>query len=180
MMSKHVILSSAVATMLFAGFASTASAQRGNEIDSVRIDVHLDANYWGGFGTGARVEIPIIRDVVNRVHDEMAITPGIDFLFAHFYYYRHPHDDFVVFPFAVWQWNFYFGDWSLYPELGFGVWIGDYAHHWHRHDPNVDHAHVWPEFVGGFGARYHFNDDIALSMRVSWPVGLQIGLAFDP
>jgi hypothetical protein len=183
MMPNRPLLRMLIWTAFFVtlGFAGHASAQRGNEIDSVRIDAHLDANYWAAFGAGMRVDIPIVRDVIDGVGDEMTVSPGIDFLFWHFHYYAdHPHDDFVVFPHAVWQWNFYLNEhWSVFPEAGFGIWIGDDAHHHHHHDPNVEHAHVYFDFVAGVGARYHFNDDIALLMRASWPVGLQIGLTFD-
>lgn len=159
---------------------ASAEAQQARRIQTLRGDVHIDLGWFGGFGVGGRVDIPIIPDGVltGSIEDEMSLSVGADLFFA--YFYNRYSGDLVFLPQVVWQWSFYLNeDWSIFPELGLGIWFGNHGYHRHRHDTfQGDHMHVWPELVASFGARYHFDDRLALLMRISWPTGLQVGLVF--
>jgi hypothetical protein len=138
---------------------TTASAQ----IAGVRPEVHLDLGFHADIGFGVRVDIPIVKDgLLMSARDDLAISPGADLLF----------DDGHVWlgiPVAL-QWNFYITpEWSVFPELGLALLIGEH----HRHNDNVG-----VDFLLAVGGRYHFNSRNALVLRVGWPIGLQFGITF--
>ncbi|MEM9189268.1 MAG: hypothetical protein AAGF12_08835 [Myxococcota bacterium] len=168
------------------GFVAPAAAQQNHKIDTLRFELHGNVGWYGGLGLGGSIEIPVVSDgVVSEVEDEMVLGIGGDFLFVHLGHHDHDHDhghnDVVFVGQLVWQWNFYVSDeWSVFPELGFGLWFGNQAHRHHHHDEgNDDHSHVFAEFVGSLGARWHFGDNNALLMKLTWPVGAQLGITFD-
>ncbi len=175
-----MIAGAAVGALMLIPGAADAQRRRGrNHIDGVRADIHLDAGYYGGAGVGFRIDIPIVPNgVLRNVDDEMSISPGAD-LFV-FRYWGHYRDELTLLPQVLWQWTFYLSDkWSIFPEAGVGIWFGNHGHHYHRHDRyDQNHDHYWVDPIVGFGARYHFGSRVALLMRASWPVGLQIGLNF--
>jgi hypothetical protein len=145
----------------WAGLPSTASAQEGGGrfISGVRPEAHMDLFYHNGkwFGLGGRVEIPLVQQgLLVNVNDELALAPGFDFLI----------NDFAFAPMLALQWNFYFGNqWSVFPDLGFVIIIGD-------------HGHAHADAVFEIGGRYHFNDRNALMLRIGWPGLLQFGVTF--
>ncbi|MDH5673159.1 MAG: hypothetical protein OEZ06_13470 [Myxococcales bacterium] len=180
-----------LSTLLLLCFTEAAQARGGgggNKIDGVRPEVHLDLGvFHGGFGVGFRIDIPIVPDgLIDGTDDELALSPGLDLFFWDYsrrnYCYINNrgnrvcvdgrYNDGVGFwiPVPV-QWNFYLNEhWSIFPELGLGL--------------------IWDEYYGdrdgrmrlrpmlSFGARYHFNNRNALLMRLSWPMGFQIGITF--
>jgi hypothetical protein len=166
------------ATVLVVGTvanASSADAQQYGGIDGVRFDVHLDLGWYGAFGAGFRADIPIVPDgIVDGVSDDLAISPGIDVFFLTYNDYYDDDGGVAFAPLVALQWNFYVSEhWSLFPELGFAMLIGDYGYG-HRHHNDRVHASLFL----GLGARYHFNTRNALLMRISWPAGFQIGITF--
>ena len=113
-------------------------------------------------GFGVRVDIPIVPEgILDSVEDDLALSPGADLLF----------DDgrvWVGIPFAL-QWNFYINhQWSVFPELGAALLVGEH----HRH------SDVAVDFLLAVGGRYHFSDRNALVLRIGWPIGVQIGITF--
>jgi hypothetical protein len=77
----------------------------------------------------------------------------------------------------------HFDDWSIFPEAGLALSIGDdfayHQHHGHQHDFDThDHVHVNVDPVIGFGARWHFGERMGLLMRLVFPYGSQIGITF--
>jgi hypothetical protein len=149
--------------------AASARAQTAQGIEVVRPELHLDIDWHGHPGVGGRIDIAVVPDgFIDSVHDELALSPGFDLLFVD----HGPDDDHLAFavPFAV-QWNFYVGDWSLFPELGLAL-VTDHHH------GNRDHDHLHLHFLFSLGARYHFTGRNALLMRLNWPTGLQIGITF--
>jgi hypothetical protein len=183
---KHLTLLVVGSLALCALAPTSAEAQRrrrASHADSVRFDVHVDLGWYGGFGAGFRVDIPIIPDGMieaSGVDDELVLSPGAEFLFWDYYDYDHSSSVGIA-PLIALQWNFYLSDkWSVFPELGLALMIGDHWHHRHQHNnPDTgDHTHVFFDpFLGG-GARYHFSARNALLLRVNWPAGLQIGITF--
>jgi len=152
----------------------------------VRIDLHVDFAWYGAFGLGARVDIPVVPDGFLRpggsLQDDFVISPGLDVFFWNFHRYDYAcggmgctrvnaFGTFVALEVAA-QWNLYIGDWSFFPEAGLAFVFGD-AYYWR--DRYYD-GYVWP-FLGG-GARWHFNTSNSLLMRVTWPAGFQIGITF--
>jgi hypothetical protein len=170
------------------GLSSTADAQerRARGSVGVRFDVHLNLGYWGDFGAGFRVDIPIIPDGFlspGSITDDFSISPGIDLFFWDYYDGHndhchdgscHSHGGLVVAVPVMAQWNLYITPkWSIFPEAGVVLIWGE---HW-RHR-NFHGRSFIADFTAGFGARYHFSDRNTLLMRVVWPAGFQIGITF--
>jgi hypothetical protein len=182
-------LSRAFAPALLAGLivmacADTAQARggAGRKIDGVRFDAHLDLAWHSAFGLGFRVDIPIVpAGLIDGTDDELALSPGLDIFFWDYgdcYTYRGDrycdgYGDGIGFwiPIPV-QWNFYLNeDWSIFPELGLGlIWDDYYA------GRRGGRMRLRPMI--SFGARYHFAARNAFLMRLSWPMGLQLGITF--
>ena len=150
---------------------------------------------WGhlyhgnGFGVGARFSIPIVDNgFIKSINNSVAIGFGLDWLrYGDCYYYDRRGREVVgygcgasyfVFP-VVMQWNFWLTpNWSVFGEPGLyvyhGVWDDYCAPGFlgcaHPTRTSVDLA----LYLGG---RFHFNEKIALAMRLGYPtssVGLSI------
>jgi hypothetical protein len=106
-------------------------------------------------GLGFRGTFHITDGFVKTINDSIGIGFGIDVTTS----------GNVVIP-VVMQWNFWLSThWSVFGEPGLVFGAG----------PRVDTPPIWPAiFVGG---RYHFNDRIALTMRVGFPT-LSVGVSF--
>jgi hypothetical protein len=172
---------------LLCTLAVTASAradERSYRIRGVRPEAHLSIGGHGDIGAGFRIDIPIVPEgFIGRGRDDFALSPGLDLQFFDFGDHdcggRGPKpgrgecrdgDGVVVIPQLAAQWNFYFPRhaWSIAPELGIAVVIGD----WDGHDD----VRVQP--LAAFVARKHFAGRTALVLRGGWPSGFQIGIAF--
>jgi hypothetical protein len=178
---KIVGVACVLALTLILGLTGSARAdQTQYRIRGVRPEVHLSVGGYGDLGAGFRIDIPIVPEgFLRNGRDDFALSPGLDLQFYDFDDdddfdarpgRRHDEDAVLVIPQLAAQWNIYFPRhaWSIFPELGIAVLIGD----WHGHD-DVD---VDP--LVAFGARKHFAGRTALVMRVGWPSGFQIGVAF--
>jgi hypothetical protein len=158
----------------------------------VELEPHL-ALGWGhlyhgnGLGVGARISIPIVENgFISSINNSVAIGFGLDWIrYSDCYYYDVRGRDrfgygcgasYFVFP-AVMQWNFWLTPrWSVFGEPGLYVYHGVYDDYCtlpgctYPTRTGVDIAF----YVGG---RFHFNDTIALTMRLGYPtssVGLTI------
>lgn len=134
------------------------------QIEGVRPEVHLDLGYHADVGFGVRVDIPIVPEgLLMSTRDDLAISPGADLLFD-------DGDVWVGIPVAL-QWNFYLESaWSVFPELGLALLVGE--HHRRRdNDVRID-------FLLAVGGRYHWSSRNALVLRIGWPIGLQFGITF--
>lgn len=166
-------------------FVGEAAADQGDfRIRGVRPEVHLSVGGRGDLGVGFRIDIPIVPEgFLRRGRDDFALSPGMDLQFYDFDRhdddfdrgrpgrdYRRDGDGVIVIPQLAAQWNFYFPRhaWSIFPEAGLAIVIGD----WDGHDD------VRVEPLIAFGARKHFGGRTALVLRGGWPSGFQIGLAF--
>jgi hypothetical protein len=175
---RLTLLACAALLLGLSGFTSSAAAQadsddREHTIQGARPEFHMSLGGHGDFGAGFRVDLPIVPSgFLRNGRDEFALSPGLDVQFVNF----HDDDDHdspvLLLPQLATQWNIYFSrGWSIFPELGMAVVIGD-AHHGYGGNDNV---HVDP--LVAFGARRHFSERTALVMRAGFPNGFQLGFA---
>lgn len=130
---------------------------------------------FDGVGLGVRLSAPVVHNgFVNTINNNVAISFGLDWVHYDGCYrgwgWRR-HDwcggsvNFFQIPVAL-QWNFFLAThWSLYAELGLSLqrlaYSGDWEHHGYR---NPSRTRV--RFAGFLGARYHFNESVALTLRL--------------
>lgn len=157
--------------------ASSSSPQTVNP--HVRVDLHAAFERYGTLGFGARFEFPLAPNGIidGNVRDELSLSVGADgFFFGSHNQWRGYGDAYII-PMALAQWNFYVGDWSLFPEAGIALHVQFGGDGWN--DPyGHNRAWLYPALALGLGARYHFGPNVALLMRIGTPGGLQIGVVF--
>jgi len=119
--------------------------------------------------------VPVVPDglVSGDVRDALAFTGGGDLYFgdinADRTYYNGGAYGILV---GLAQWDFYIGDWSLFPEFGVALYVGDPHYMPHR-------SVAFPALAAGVGARYTFGDGTtSVVLRLSSPTGLQAGVVF--
>ncbi len=137
-----------------------------------------DWNYYGvfGFGGGVRISMPVCKNCfIPKINNNVAISFGADFVFYPFVPDGAAVPTYVMLPVAM-QWNFFVSKkWSVGPEVGFTPSFGVFYDYGQCAGPCHNWA-IWPSFwaVG----RYHFNDRVALTMRVGYPEFFNIGVSF--
>lgn len=123
-------------------------------------DPTRDPQLGGGFRASIKLMDP---GFVRKINDTIAITFGLDMTSCS---YRYCRDGYSVWTPVALQWNFYLTHkWSVFGEVG-AMLHGDGFFHY-----------VDPDFVFYAGARYHFNDNVALTMRLGYP-GFSLGVSF--
>ena len=193
---SKLAMSAVVAAVFAAVSAPAAPAAAASTIRSpnppqykVEIEPHLllqpDSLYYNGgtfgVGVGARFSIPIMSPgFVKTINDSIAISFGPDLVHYDGYdwcqgnvcygqsYWR------LYFPVAM-QWNFWLTDkWSVFGEPGLVVRsnLGDNC----VAGAPCRQSLVTPAFWAG--ARFHFSDAVALTMRVGFPEALSVGVSF--
>jgi hypothetical protein len=132
--------------------------------------VHLGLGWGAELGFGARLDIPLVpRGFIDDVHDEFALSPGVDLFFD-----AGGDDEIGVAALVAAQWNFYLDpEWSLFPELGLALIFGD---HDRGRGNDRDGVRVRPFLA--VGGRYHWSRRNALVLRLGFPLGFQIGITF--
>jgi hypothetical protein len=143
----------------------------------------------GGFGLGVRATFKIVDNgFVKTINNSIGIGVGLDWVrYGGCYYdgwygpgrYRYgcAGSDYFMIP-VVMQWNFWLTTrWSVFGEPGFHIYhrsFDNYCGGLPGCNPpsstNLDFA-----FYGG--ARFHFNETIALTMRIGYPT-LSVGASF--
>ncbi len=134
-----------------------------------------------GFGVGGRFSIPIMSPgFVKTINDSIAISFGADLVYFDSYAYwcngnSCSGNSFwrLYVPVAL-QWNFWLSDkWSVFGEPGLvlrqplGACIAGAP---------CNDSFVVPAFWAG--ARYHFSDRVALTLRAGFPEVLTVGVSF--
>ncbi len=143
---------------------------------------------WGGFGFGAgvRASIPLMDNgPIPKINNTPAISFGVDFLHYNNCYFDNGFGcgaNYLYFPIAF-QWNFYVAKrWSVMAEPGIAPYYGFFddtycydanGQRFCRNGPT--HFSVTPWFT--VGGRFHFNEHVALTMRVGFPT-FSIGVSF--
>lgn len=115
------------------------------------------------FGAGFRASIEVADPAfIPKLNNTVAVSFGLDMTTC-----PPCRNDFTLYlPIATLQWNFFFTEhWSAFPDLGFTI----------RTDGFYDY--VYGDFVAMLGGRYHFNDDVALTMRIGYPF-ISVGASF--
>ena len=152
-----------------------------NQISGVRVDIHGSLDRYSGLGFGARGEFAIVPNgiISGEVRDELALSLGADLMFAQSYFgWDYYGGGTYLVPIAAVQWNFYVGShWSLFPEAGVAIVIGFDDREW-KDNNGHNYGWIWAQPNLGLGARYHFDDNVALLLRISTPGGLQLGVVF--
>lgn len=144
---------------------------------AVELEPHLNVGLFGpgffhlrgrgpkdldpAFGAGFRAT-PIIVDngFIPKLNNTVGITFGIDVASC-----GNPctNDVQMAFPVGM-QWNFYVHEhWSVFGEVGGQL--------------RTDFDEAWPDLLLEAGGRYHFDEDLALTLRAGYPwfsVGLSI------
>jgi hypothetical protein len=157
--------SAAIAVAILAFAASrTASAEQaiikhaGDHPHYVfEAEPHVIAGFAGPFkdghaGAGFRGTVVLVQNgFVKTINNSVGLSFGVDVLAG-----RH----WVYVPIAM-QWNFWLSThWSVFGEPGIAIAARD---------------HIGPILMAG--GRFHFNDNIALTMRIGYPA-LSVGVSF--
>jgi hypothetical protein len=115
------------------------------------------------FGAGLRATIELGDPAfIPKLNNTVGITFGFDV--TNCLYCR---EDFEIWTPIGLQWNFFLTDkWSVFADLG----IAPRAHGFYRQ--------VYFDFMTFIGGRYHFNDTVALTMRIGYPFTISVGASF--
>jgi hypothetical protein len=178
--------------------AETIIKQPGNHpLYAADVEPHLalgldDTPYYGGggFGLGARVTIPFLRNgAVSTINNDMGIGFGLDWLSRgsscyHDYYYvggPYAYNDcsaWAVYLPVVLQWNFYITDIiTVFGEPGFAIRYAHVSGTWLGPARNCP-AGVYCEFSDSFtdpllvfagGAKFMFGRTVGLNVRLGYP-----------
>jgi hypothetical protein len=155
---------------------------------------HYDYALNDGLGLGARFSIPIVDNgFISSINNNVAIGFGLDWLhysggcYAYNYGGRYGGpcydvgDANLVFIPVVMQWNFFVAQhWSVFGEPGLVIYHGwfDYcagAPPGFNNCANPSSTGV--DFAFYAGGRYHFNDHVALVLRIGYPT-FSFGVSF--
>jgi hypothetical protein len=123
-----------------------------------------------GFGPGFRGTFNLVdRGFIPSINNSVGIGVGADWLLygKHFCGPRASCDAYheLIFP-VVMQWNFWLSrNWSVFGEPGVAFRLR--AHRDDKFEPFVFYA----------GGRFHFNDQISLTIRAGWPT-FSVGVSF--
>lgn len=177
----------AISSLLFAGSiiacaqASVASAQHAHNSDLIRLEAHGTLSTYEGIGGGLRGEFVILPEgAIPNFDDDISLTAGADaIIFFDDHDHDHPgheddHDDdgLGIWPSGAVQWNFYLGrEWSVFPELGIWLQLGEDGH-------GHDNDEIDMDLLLGIGARYHLGGRSAILIRLEYPGLLHIGAQF--
>jgi hypothetical protein len=152
---------------------------------------HYDYAPNDGFGLGARFSIPIVDNgFVSSINNSVAIGFGLDWVHYSgtncYYYYRGNGPCYDVgdanllfFP-VVMQWNFFVAKrWSVFGEPGLVIWHGfyDYCAGAPAGFNCGNPTQTGVDFAFYAGGRYHFNEHVALVMRIGYPT-FSFGVSF--
>lgn len=129
---------------------------------------------FDGVGVGVRLSVPVVHNgFVTTINNNAAISFGLDWVHFDGCYRGWGWDryawcggslNYFQVPVTL-QWNFFLAThWSLYAELGLTLERFIYSDEWERRGYRYNHTDVDP--VGYLGARYHFSESTALTLRL--------------
>jgi len=142
-----------------------------------------------GIGPGFRGTVTVVDNgFIGKINNSVGIGFGLDWLaFGDEHCHGNTHDNDpnndhchdpsqLVFP-VVMQWNFWLHrKWSVFGEPGLALVYNsdDDDDDWDDDDDDLD---IDP-FIFYMGGRFHFSDNVTLTMRLGFPVTLSIGVSF--
>ncbi|MFS8071170.1 MAG: hypothetical protein ACMG6S_32785 [Byssovorax sp.] len=119
-----------------------------------------DFEFGGGFRASIELADPAF---IPKINNTVAITFGVDFTNCRYCGNR----DFSFWSPVELQWNFFLTDkWSVFAEGGVML-----------HSYGFLTADTYGDFTFSAGARYHFDDKVALTMRLGYPF-VSVGVSF--
>ena len=139
----------------------------------------------GAFGAGARFSIPIMHNgFISSLNNSVAISFGLDYLRYNGCYFRGFGSDcsasYLLFPVAM-QWNFWLTPkWSVFGEPGLYIYHGfvdDVCNDARFRNICTSPTVTSVDFLFHAGGRFHFNDTVALTLRVGYPT-ISFGVSF--
>jgi hypothetical protein len=187
----RLALTSLAVTLLGSASASAATIIKDPHPPEYKLEIepHLALQYFGwdhsanGLGPGIRFSIPIVSPgFIPKLNNSVAISFGADFL----HYspaFKNCNGNFcsegpsywVLYAPVAMQWNFWitdkisaFGEPGLLLRSDFGKC--DVAYCGSRGSP------FYPVFNAG--ARFHFWERVALTVRGGYPIGISVGASF--
>jgi hypothetical protein len=205
-MSKPTLVAVAALSFLAATVAPAAPAHAQSIIKNpgdhpnygVELEPHLDfgwANLYAsnGFGAGLRAGIPIVQNgFIPTINNSIAISFGADILrYSGCYYggtvFANGSDlgcgaTYFVFPVTM-QWNFWLSPrWSVFGEPGLYVYHATFDSFCDKVKGGAfinctEPSHTGVGFAAYAGGRFHFNDKVALTLRVGYPT-VSLGVSF--
>ncbi len=118
------------------------------------------------FGAGFRASIEIADPAfISKINNTVAITFGVDFTNNNCGHFSCNRSFSFWSPVAL-QWNFFLTDkWSVFGEGGFVLRSYGFFNE------------TYGDFTFAAGGRFHFNDKVALTMRVGYPF-VSVGVSF--
>jgi hypothetical protein len=161
---------------------------------AVELEPHLNfgwANLYAssGVGAGLRASIPIVQNgFIPTINNSIAISFGLDWIrYSGCYYgsgvFANGNDigcgaSFFLLPVTM-QWNFWLTPrWSVFGEPGLYVYHAVFDNFCDtRFKGCVEPTHTGIGFAGYVGGRLHFNDTVALTLRVGYPT-ISLGVSF--
>jgi hypothetical protein len=201
---RHLSTIARLATPLVLGLVTLAGAPRSSEAQElstirepsahrmypVELEPHFTASFvspYDGIGVGGRFSVPVVRNgFVPSINNNVAIGFGLDWVHGQGCFPNNcvGHDS-LWFP-AVMQWNFFLTKhWSVFGEPGLAIAHSlqggglcptrDVFGNLVYTDCGSTRTDLEPIFMAG--ARYHFADKFALTMRAGYP-GISIGGSF--
>ncbi len=116
------------------------------------------------FGGGFRASIELADPAfIKKINNTIAISFGVDFTDCR--YCRNYRDNYLFWSPVALQWNFFLTrKWSVFGEVG-GIVRSEGFRYF-----DIDPA-IW------LGTRFHFNDNIALTLRTGYPM-FSVGVSF--
>lgn len=121
----------------------------------VELEPHLGFDLPDGLGLGMRATFNVAdHGFISRLNDSVGVGVGADFGMQ--------GKSRLILPVAM-QWNFWFTpEWSAFGEPGLALRLEKKT----RPDPHIT--------VGG---RFNFNESVAMTLRLGWPVS-SLGVSF--
>jgi hypothetical protein len=198
--SALVVLIGSLATAGVASADDTIRRPGDHPQYAVEIEPH---GVWGwthynyapvdGFGLGGRFSIPLTDNgFIPSINNSVAIGFGVDWLHysgtaCYDYYDPRYHGpcyyigdaNYLFFP-IVMQWNFFVArHWSVFGEPGLVIYHGffDYCAGAPPGSFCANPTSTGVDFAFYVGGRYHFNDHVALTMRIGYPT-FSLGVSF--
>lgn len=177
---RSLLLAAALVTAA-ASFHMTTSTAEAQSVDirtphrgsrPFQLDFHGGFTWWGyGAAAGARFGIPLLDNgFISSINNAVYLNFGGDFYFLR---YRRGGRDYEYHPgFGIpvaLHWEFYFNEtWSAFVEIGVNVFFHP---SFFRGDANdfFDHSDLGGWFLAAVGGRLHFNEHVALTVRVGNP-----------
>lgn len=162
---------------------------------SVEIEPHLNVQYFyatygaHGFGPGVRFGIPIVSPgFIKTINNSVAISFGADI------FYLQPNEKrfcdragcydyegkgfWALYSPVTMQWNFWITEkWSAFGEPGvvLRTLVSEDSACDRKWGCKTNDSFVWWSFYAG--ARFHFSDRMALTLRAGYPTGVSVGLS---